>query len=228
MTYGKIIDLRFGLEIRNLIFKTAYLSVTSTIDSSSSSTSIGITSLGVLEESEKIPSSDTSLINDCPENAITAITTANPATTAPTKILGFNSKLWLKHILNVDNYYIEKALVKLMQYFEAVRIGKERAGKSQMKIFNIAGFGMLTIATKKVDGKFVPVGEQDQAAVIQTPDGFAAILVDEDGITKAQSKYVEKNEAMDIFKKLIESGIPEFKGDGVEIWAQKYPTVQND
>ena len=40
-----------------------------------------------------------------------------------------------------------------MQYFEAVRIGKERANKSQMKIFNIAGFGMLTIATKKVDGK---------------------------------------------------------------------------
>lgn len=115
-----------------------------------------------------------------------------------------------------------------MQYFEAVRIGKERANKSQMKIFNIAGFGMLTIATKKVDGKFVPVGEKDQAAVIQTPDGFAAILVDEDGVTKAQSKYLEKNEAMDIFKKLIESGIPEFSGKDVEIWAQKYPTVQDN
>ena len=115
-----------------------------------------------------------------------------------------------------------------MQYFEAVRIGKNRANKSQMKIFNIAGFGMLTIATKKVDGKFAPVGEEDFAAVIQTQDGFAAILVDADGITKAQSKALEKNEAIDIFKKLIESGIPEFSEKDVEIWAQKYPTVQND
>jgi hypothetical protein len=114
-----------------------------------------------------------------------------------------------------------------MQYFEAVRIGKERANKSQMKIFNIAGFAMLTIATKKVDGKFAPVGEEDLAAVIQTPDGFAAILVDADGITKAQSKALEKKDALEIFKKLIESGIPKFSGEHVEIWAQKYPTVQN-
>ncbi len=115
-----------------------------------------------------------------------------------------------------------------MQYFEAVRIGKNRANKTQMKIFSIAGFGMLTIATKKVDGKFAPVGEEDFAAVIQTQDGFAAILVDADGKTKAQSKALEKNEALDVFKKLIESGIPEFPEKDVEIWTQKYPTVQND
>ena len=116
----------------------------------------------------------------------------------------------------------------MMQYFEAVRIGKERANKSQMKIFNIAGFAMLTIATKKTDGKFAPVGEEDLATVIETPDGFAAILVDEDGITKAQSKALEKEEALDIFKKLTESGIPEFSGKYVDIWTQKYPTVQKN
>ncbi|KAG2478702.1 MAG: hypothetical protein NPMRth3_1640003 [Nitrosopumilales archaeon] len=115
-----------------------------------------------------------------------------------------------------------------MQYFEAVRIGKQRANKSQMKIFDIAGFGMLTITTKKVDGKFIPVGEEDLAAVIQTPDGFAAILVDADGKTKAQSKALEKKEALDIFKKLIESGIPEFSEEYVELWTEKYPTVQNN
>lgn len=205
----------------------ACLSLTSTIDRSSSSTVTGKTSRDE-SDPEKIPSLETSLIIDWPEKAMIPKTIANPATTTPTKIFGFNIKFKFKHLLNVDNYYTEKPLVKPMQYFEAVRIGKERANKSQMKIFNIAGFGMLTIATKKVDGKFVPVGEDDQAAVIQTPDGFAAILVDEDGITKAQSKYLEKNEALDIFKKLIESGIPEFSGNDVEIWAQKYPTVQND
>ena len=48
-----------------------------------------------------------------------------------------------------------------MQYFQAVQQGKIRAGKSQMKLFNIAGFGMLTLTTKKIDGKFLPVGEED-------------------------------------------------------------------
>src|SRR4030066_1244282 len=103
-----------------------------------------------------------------------------------------------------------------MQYFEAVRIGKQRANKSQMKIFDVAGFGMLTIATKKIDGKFVPVGEEDLAAIIKIPDGFAAILVDNDGVTKAQSKALEKEEAIKIFNKLAESGIPKYSGDSVE------------
>lgn len=114
-----------------------------------------------------------------------------------------------------------------MQYFEAVKIGKQRANKSQMKIFDVAGFGMLTIATKKIDGKFVPVGEEDLAAVIEVPDGFAAILVDGDGVTKAQSKALEKDEAIKIFNKLVESGIPKYSGDSVEIWAQRYPTLKN-
>lgn len=77
-------------------------SVTSTIDRSSSSTVIGKTSLG---------ESETLLISDCPEKAIIPKTIANPATTIPTKIFGFNIKFRLKHILNVDNYYTEKVLV---------------------------------------------------------------------------------------------------------------------
>ena len=45
-----------------------------------------------------------------------------------------------------------------MQYFQAVQQGKIIANKSQMKIFEIAGFGMLTLTTKKIDGKFFTVG----------------------------------------------------------------------
>ena len=114
-----------------------------------------------------------------------------------------------------------------MQYFQAVQKGKERASKSQMKLFKIAGFAMLTLTTKKVDGKFMPVGEEDFTAVIQTPNGYAAILVDEGGFTKAQSKSMEKDEALNIFKKVRESGIPEYVGTDVEIWTERYSTIQN-
>ena len=79
-----------------------------------------------------------------------------------------------------------------MQYFQAVKIGRERASKAQMTLFDLAGFAMLTLTTKKVDGKFCPVGEEVFTAVIHTADGYVTILVDEDGYTKAQSKALEK------------------------------------
>ena len=47
-----------------------------------------------------------------------------------------------------------------MQYFQAVQQGKQRSSKSQMKMFEVAGFGMLTLTTKKIDGKFYPVGDR--------------------------------------------------------------------
>ena len=114
-----------------------------------------------------------------------------------------------------------------MQYFQAVQKGKERATKSQMKLFEIAGFAMLTLTTKKIEGKFVPVGEEDFASVIQTPDGFVTILVDEDGMTKAQTKALEKEEAVDIFKKVIDSGVPKFSGTQVKIWTEDYPVISD-
>jgi len=115
-----------------------------------------------------------------------------------------------------------------MQYFQAVKIGKERANKSQMTLFDLCGFAMLTLTTKKVDGKFFPVGEEEFVAVIQTADGYVTILVDEDGYTKAQSKPLEKTEALGIYKKAIDSGIVEYAGKQVEIWTESYPTVQNE
>jgi len=122
---------------------------------------------------------------------------------------------------------IEGKPKKNMQYFQAVNIGKERASKAQMILFKLAGFAMLTLTTKKIDGKFLPVGEENYAAVIQTQDGFVTILVDGDGYTKAQSRALEKNAALEIFKKIIASGILEYSGDKVEIWTESYPTVQN-
>ena len=115
-----------------------------------------------------------------------------------------------------------------MQYFQAVKIGKERAAKAQMILFELAGFAMLTITTKKKDGKFFPVGEEIYVAVIRTEDGYVTILVDEDGFTKAQSKALEKVEAFKIFKKARDAGILEYGGKNVEIWTQSYPTIKND
>ena len=117
---------------------------------------------------------------------------------------------------------------KIMQYFQAVQQGKQRASKSQMKMFEAAGFGMLTLTTKKIDGKFQPVGEEELTAVINSPDGYVAIIVDKDGFTKAQSKPVDKEEAMSIFKKLRESGISEYAGKEIQIWSETRPTVQNE
>lgn len=115
-----------------------------------------------------------------------------------------------------------------MQYFQAVQQGKIRASKSQMKLFDIAGFGMLTLTTKKIDGKFFPVGEEDFAAVIQSEDGHVAVIVDVDGFTKAQSKKLEKKEALNIYKKLRESGMPEYPKPSIKIWTEDRPTIQNN
>ena len=115
-----------------------------------------------------------------------------------------------------------------MQYFQAVKIGKERATKSQMKLFKLCGFGMLTLTTKKKDGKFVPGGEGELVAVIHTQDGYVTILVDEEGFTKAQTKPLSKDEAMEIFKKARDTGIEEYVGKQVEIWTESYSIVQNE
>ena len=115
-----------------------------------------------------------------------------------------------------------------MQYFQAVQQGKQRAGKSQMKMFEAAGFGMLTLTTKKVDGNFQPVGEEDFTAVINSEEGFVAILVDKDGYTKAQSKALEKEEAISIYKKLRDSGVEEYPGKEIRIWTETRPTIQNE
>ena len=115
-----------------------------------------------------------------------------------------------------------------MQYFQAVQIGKQRANKAQMILFDISGFAMLTLTTKKIDGKFAPVGEESFVTGIKTDDGFVILLVDADGFTKAQTKGLEKEGAQKIFSKVLDSGITEFSGKEIKIWTDTYPTVQNE
>jgi len=154
--------------------------------------------------------------------------TASAATAAPTKILGFIVFAFLLDVLNVEIVIIPFQIEKIMQYFQAVQQGKQRASKSQMKMFEVAGFGMLTLTTKKIDGKFHPVGEEEFTAVIESPDGHVAVIVDKDGFTKAQSKAVEKDEAISIYKKLRDTEMPEYSEKEIQIWSETRPTIQNE
>jgi len=99
-----------------------------------------------------------------------------------------------------------------MQYHQAVRIGQERARKSQINLFTHAGFAMLTLTVKKSEGVFVPVGEQELVTIIQKSDGWITVIVDEEGYAKAQSKTLNENEAKEIMKKAMAAGIPEYTG----------------
>ncbi len=99
-----------------------------------------------------------------------------------------------------------------MQYHQAVRIGQDRARKSQMTLFTHAGFAMLTLTVKKSQGTFVPVGEQEFVAVVQKPEGWITVIVDEEGYAKAQSKNLSEEEARTIFKKAVDAGISGYKG----------------
>jgi len=99
-----------------------------------------------------------------------------------------------------------------VQYHQAVRIGQERARKSQMNLFSHAGFAMLTLTVKKSEGKFVPVGEQELVAAVQKSDGWIAVIVDEEGYAKAQSKTLSEIEAKEIMRKSMAAGIPEYTG----------------
>jgi len=99
-----------------------------------------------------------------------------------------------------------------VQYHQAIKIGQERARKSQMNLFSHAGFAMLTLTVKKSEGKFVPVGEQELVAIVQKSDGWITVIVDDEGYAKAQSKTLSESEAKEIMKKAIVAGIPEFTG----------------
>ncbi len=115
---------------------------------------------------------------------------------------------------------------KIMQYFQAVQIGKQRANKAQMALFEVSGFAMLTLTTKKINGKFFPVGEESFVTVIKTNEGYVIILVDEDGYTKAQTKALEKEEGKKIYNKVLDSNFTKFSSNEIKIWNDIYPTVQ--
>ncbi|VVC05214.1 Uncharacterised protein [uncultured archaeon] len=122
----------------------------------------------------------------------------------------FHSDLHLN--VELKTLIVKVLKTKLMQYHQAVRVGQERSRKSQMTLFSHAGFAMLTLTVKKSQGTFVPVGEKELASVVQKTEGWVAVIVDEEGYAKAQSKTMTEKEARDILEKAKNAGIPEYTG----------------
>jgi hypothetical protein len=100
-----------------------------------------------------------------------------------------------------------------MQYYKAAFMGQERARKAQMKLFDYAGFAMLTYTIKQQKSNFEPVGEEMLVGKMVRGNEALLFICDNDGYAKAQSKSLSIQKAEEIYTKMIKDGIQEFKGD---------------
>jgi hypothetical protein len=99
-----------------------------------------------------------------------------------------------------------------MQYHKAAFLGQERAKKAQMKLFDYAGFAMLTYTIKQTGNGFEPVGEEMLAGKIGRGNEAMLFICDKDGYAKAQSKPLPRVKGEEIYRKMIIDGIQEFMG----------------
>jgi hypothetical protein len=100
-----------------------------------------------------------------------------------------------------------------LQYHKAAHIGQERARKAQMKLFDYTGFAMLTYTIKQGKAGFDPVGEEDLAGKMTRENEAMLFICDRDGYAKAQSKPMAVEKGEEIFKKMLDDGMPEFSGE---------------
>jgi hypothetical protein len=99
-----------------------------------------------------------------------------------------------------------------MQYHKASILGHERSKKAQLKLFDYTGYAMLTYTTKQDSNGFAPVGEEMLVAKMEREAEAMLFLCDKDGYAKAQSKPLPKEKAEEAYTKMLNDGIPEFKG----------------
>lgn len=99
-----------------------------------------------------------------------------------------------------------------MQYHKASILGHERSKKAQLKLFDYTGYAMLTYTTKQDGNGFAPVGDEMLVAKIERQAETMLFLCDNDGYAKAQSKPLPKEKAEEAYKKMLNDGILEFKG----------------
>jgi hypothetical protein len=99
-----------------------------------------------------------------------------------------------------------------LQYHKAAQIGRERAQKAQMRLFNYTGFAMLTFTVKQGMAGFEPVGEEEMAGKLTRGDEMMLFICDKDGYAKAQSKPVPMKQGEEAFKKMLADGMQEFTG----------------
>src|SRR5215216_4301347 len=69
----------------------------------------------------------------------------------------------LKLSINPNAYTSHHKNCGRLQYHKAANIGRERAQKAQMRLFDYTGFAMLTYTIKQGMAGFEPVGEEELA-----------------------------------------------------------------
>jgi hypothetical protein len=99
-----------------------------------------------------------------------------------------------------------------VQYHKAAHLGRERAQKAQMKLFDYTGFAMLTYKIKQGKQGFEPVGEEDLAGKMVRGAEAMLFICDSEGYAKAQSKPLPVEQGEEIFKKMLSDGMPQFTG----------------
>lgn len=102
-----------------------------------------------------------------------------------------------------------------MRYNEAAFIGQQRSRAAQMKLFDYAGFAMLTYTIKKnpKDEGFMPVGEGLFVSKAIYDNSIIIYLTDEEGFAKAQTKPMSIPEGEKILEKISADGLKRFEGD---------------
>jgi hypothetical protein len=100
-----------------------------------------------------------------------------------------------------------------VQYHKAAHLGRERAQKAQMKLFDYVGFAMLTYTIKQGKQGFEPVGEEELAGKMVRGTEAMLFICDSEGYAKAQSKPISAEQGELIFKKMLSDGMQEFSGN---------------
>jgi hypothetical protein len=101
-----------------------------------------------------------------------------------------------------------------LQYHKAAQIGRERAQKAQMRLFDYTGFAMLTYTVKQgMASGFEPVGEEEMAGKMTRGNEMMLFICDKDGYAKAQSRPLPIEQGEEAFKKMLADGMQEFTGE---------------
>ncbi len=99
-----------------------------------------------------------------------------------------------------------------MQYHKAAHLGRERAQKAQLKLFDYTGFAMLTYTIKQGKQGFEAVGEEELAGKMVRGAEAMLFICDGEGYAKAQSRPIPVEQGEEIFKKMLADGMQEFAG----------------
>jgi hypothetical protein len=119
----------------------------------------------------------------------------------------------LKLSINPNAYTSHYKNCGRLQYHKAANMGRERAQKAQMRLFDYTGFAMLTYTIKQGMAGFEPVGEEELVGKMTSGNEVMLFICDNDGYAKAQSKPMRMEQGEEVFKRMLEDGMQEFTGE---------------